>query len=127
MVNYAQSVFFSGWKKSTFVPVKYRIGQKLKIYRIQNKFHVDCVHSVSIHSPIEIFRNFGRIDKIFQLNRHSLWICVLNLLAVFDSILRIPVAHSFWILVLLFTSTTLVPDSSVIIVHHKLKVISSVI
>ena len=118
MVKYAQSVFFSGWKKSSFVPVKYRIGQKLKIYRIQNKFHVDYVHSVSIHSPIQIFRNSGHIDEIFQLNRHPLWICVLDNLAAFDSILRIPVALSFWILFLLFTSTTLVPDSSVIIVHH---------
>jgi len=76
--------------------VKQRIGQKLKIYRIQNKYHVDYVNSVSIHSPVEIFRNSGHIDESYQLNRHPIWICALKNLSVFGRILRLPVARSFW-------------------------------
>jgi hypothetical protein len=94
VAKYTQSVFFSGWKKSSFTSVKHRTGQKLKNYTIQNKFHVGYVNSVSIHSPIDIFRNSGRVDESCQLNRHPLWSCVLKNLSVFDSILRLPVARS---------------------------------
>jgi hypothetical protein len=126
MAKYTQCVFFSRWKKSSFTSVEHRIGQKLKIYRIQNKYHVDYVNSVSMHSPIEILRNSGHIDERCQLNRHpSMELCSQESSSIRQ---HFEITSCSFILdaFLLFTSTKLVPDSSVINVHHNLQFIPSV-